>query len=130
MAGMSTPKRVLLWVLGIAMVLAGADHFIAPEFYLAIMPPYLPYHAEMVFISGVAEVVLGLAVLLPRTRVLAAWGLIALFIAIFPANIHQAVNDIPVYGQTEGLGILAWLRLPIQFLLIAWAGWYTRPEPS
>jgi len=118
-------KRALLWLMGILYVLAGAMHFYRPEYYLPMMPPYIPWHAAMVFLSGVAEVVLGIAVLIPATRSPAAWGLIALLIAVFPANIHIALNDIPVFGATEGPGLLGWVRLPIQGVLIAWAWWYT-----
>jgi uncharacterized membrane protein len=68
-------KTILLWLLGIFFVLAGINHFRAPEFYLKIMPPYVPWHSAMVAISGAAELLLGLAVLYPKTRKLAGWGL-------------------------------------------------------
>jgi uncharacterized membrane protein len=93
-----------------------------------MMPPYLPWHAELVFLSGVAEVLCGLGLLLPQTRKLAAWGTIALLIAVFPANVHVAVNDIPVFGATEGPGALGYIRLPFQLVLIAWAYWYTKED--
>jgi uncharacterized membrane protein len=107
-------------------VFAGIQHFRVPHFYLPMMPPYLPWHAELVFLSGVAEVLCGLGVLLPQTRKLAAWGTIALLVAVFPANIHVAVNDVPVFGATEGPGPIGYVRLPLQLVLIAWAWWYTR----
>lgn len=104
-------------------VVAGANHFIDPPFYLKIMPPYLPWHYELVIISGVAEVILGIALLIPKLSRLAAWGIIALLIAVFPANLHMIMHaelypDIPV--------VALWIRLPIQGLLILWAFWYTR----
>lgn len=119
-------KTVLLWAMGLFYVAAGMNHFLNPGFYTNIMPPYLPWHGELVFVSGVAEVVLGLAVLVPPTRRLAAWGTIALLIAIFPANIHVAVHDVPMLGSEHGAGILNWVRLPFQGVLIAWAWWYTQ----
>ncbi len=127
---MSLPKRVLLYGMGLFYIVAGVNHFLNPDFYVAIMPPYLPAHLELVYLSGVAEIALGVAVLIPRYRVLAAWGLIALLIAIFPANLHVALHNIPVGGSTEGLGIWNWVRLPLQLVLIAWAWWYTRREET
>ncbi len=122
---MSMIKRGLLGLMGIAYVGAGVMHFVNPDFYLPMMPPYLPWHLELIYLSGVAEIVLGVAVLVPALRVWAAWGIIALLIAVFPANIHIALYNVPLGGATEGAGILNWVRLPIQALLIAWAWWYT-----
>jgi uncharacterized membrane protein len=125
---MSTAKRILLGLMGVFYILAGVNHFRVPEFYLPMMPPYLPWHAELVALSGVAEVALGVAVLVPGLRRLAAWGIIALLIAVFPANIHIALHNVPIGGAAEGAGILNWVRLPFQAVLIAWAWWYTGPE--
>jgi uncharacterized membrane protein len=124
---MSIVKRILLGLMGVFYIGAGVNHFRAPEFYLPMMPPYLPWHPELVALSGVAEIALGLAVLVPRLRRLAAWGIIALLIAVFPANLHIALHNVPIGGATEGAGALNWVRLPFQALLIAWAWWYTGP---
>ncbi len=124
---MAMLKRALLILMGVFYVAAGVNHFVNPAFYVNIMPPYLPWHEELVFLSGVAEVVLGVAVLVPRTRRLAAWGIIALLVAVFPANVHVAVNDVPMLGAEQGAGPLHWVRLALQGVLIAWAWWYTRP---
>jgi uncharacterized membrane protein len=94
------------------------------------MPPYLPWHAELVFLSGVAEVLIGIGLLVPRTRVLAAWGAIALLVAVYPANVYQAVNDIPMGNPPRPTGVFRWIRLPLQFVLMAWAWWHTRPDPK
>jgi uncharacterized membrane protein len=123
---MSVTKRVLLWVMGLFYIFAGIQHFRVAEYYLPMIPPYLPWHAELVFLSGVAEVLCGVGVLIPQTRKLAAWATIALLIAVFPANIHVAMNDIALFGATEGPGPLGYIRLPFQLVLIAWAWWYTR----
>jgi uncharacterized membrane protein len=127
---MSVTKRILLYVQAAFYVLAGVQHFRVPEFYVPMMPPYLPWHSELVFLSGVAEVLCGLGLLLPQTRKAAAWGTIALLIAVFPANIHVAVNNIPVFGAKEGAGALGYIRLPFQLVLIVWAWWYTRDSPA
>jgi uncharacterized membrane protein len=101
---------------------AGINHFIHPEFYLAIMPPYLPWHSALVLISGVAELVLGILLIPPFTRKLAAWGIILLLIAVFPANVQMLLNYIQENNPKTWLAIL---RLPIQGLLIWWAYQYT-----
>ena len=123
---MSQLKRVFLWVMAGAYILAGVGHFIWPEFYMPMMPPYLPWHLPLIYLSGVAEFALGALVLMPQTRQFAAWGIIALLIAVFPANLHIALYNVPLGGATEGYGIWNWVRLPVQGLLIAWAWWYTR----
>ena len=117
-------RTALRWLLGIAMILAGANHFLNADFYVAIMPPYLPWHRALVLVSGVAEVALGAAVLVPRLKRPAGWGLIALFVAVFPANLHMALHpadyDVPTWAL--------YLRLPLQGVLIAWVWWCTRGE--
>ena len=122
---MALIKTITRYVFALFFVLAGVNHFLSPAFYLNIMPPYLPWHLALVYISGVAEIVLGLLLLIRRWSVIAAWGLIALLIAVFPANLHMALHQ-ELYPSLPSLGL--WLRLPIQGVLIAWAYWYTRPD--
>jgi uncharacterized membrane protein len=121
-------KEVLLWIMAAFYIVAGVMHFMRPEFYLPMMPPYLPWHEALICLSGVAELGLGIAVLVPALRQWAAWGLILLLIAIFPANVHIALYNVPVFGNPEGAGIWNWVRLPFQAVLILWAWWYTTPE--
>jgi uncharacterized membrane protein len=116
-------KIPLKWLLAAFFVVAGVNHFLNPNFYVRIMPPYLPRHDELVLISGVFEVLLGVALLIPRFTVLAAWGLIALLVAVVPANLHMALN---AEQFPEISPLLLWLRLPLQVVFIAWAYWYTR----
>jgi uncharacterized membrane protein len=120
---MTVTKTITRYLFGVFFIAAGANHFINPGFYLRMMPAYLPWHAELVAISGVAEIVLGAMLLVPRFQALAAWGLIALLIAVFPANLNMALHpeQFPAVSPT-----VLWLRLPAQALLIAWACWYTR----
>lgn len=125
---MTRPKRYLLYLMSGFYIIAGVMHFIRPEFYLPMMPPYLPWHLALIYLSGVAEFALGAGVLMPQTRRYAAWGLVALLVAIFPANIHIALYNVPLGGAAEGYGWGNWLRLPLQGLLILWAWWYTQPE--
>ena len=119
---MSVAKTVSRYILGLVYVFAGINHFVNPAFYLDIMPPYIPWHGPLVFLSGVAEVALGALVLVPRWSALAAWGLILLLIAVFPANLHMALN--PERYPDVAPAVL-WLRLPLQGVLILWAWWHT-----
>ena len=119
-------KTSLKVVLGIALIVAGLNHFRSADFYLRMMPPYLPWHLELVYISGIAEILLGILLLVRRTSAIAAWGIIALLIAVFPANLQMALEP----DQFPNIPEMAlWLRLPLQAVLIAWAYWYTR-SPS
>ena len=125
---MSAIKRLCLWILAAFMVGVGILHFVDPEPFSRIVPPPLPA-LPAVYVSGVFEILGCLGILVPRTRKLAAWGLVALYVAVFPANIYMAVagiqldpaNPLPEWG--------AWVRLPFQVLFIAWAWWFTR-EPG
>ena len=125
---MTRLKTGSLWLMGAFYTAAGLNHFRAPEFYLPIMPPYLPWHEALVFLSGVAEVMIGIGLLVPRTRVLAAWGAIALLVAVYPANIHMALADVPIGDPPRSSGAMRWVRLPLQFVLMAWAWLHTRPD--
>lgn len=114
---------VMLYLMALLYIGAGINHFVHPGMYLKIMPPNVPFHPEMVQISGVFEIVLG-ALLLPRlTRSYAAFGLVLLLIAVFPANIYMAQS---FYWQQHPLLWLAILRLPLQVVLIWWAARYVR----
>ena len=106
-------------------IAAGANHFLNTPFYVSIMPPYLPWHLALVYLSGVAEMGLGALLLFEQWSVLAGWGLIALLIAVFPANIHMALHP-DLYTWASPMNLC--LRLPLQGVLIAWAYWYTRPD--
>ena len=127
---MSLIKRVLLWLLALFLVIGGFNHLMNPAFYLAIMPPALPNPEWLNVISGLAEILLGVFVLEPRVRVLAAWGIIALLIAVFPANMYVALENVglPTGEPGSGNAVANWVRLPFQALFILWAWWYTRPD--
>ncbi len=110
-------RKISLILLATFFVAAGVNHFLNPQTYLAMMPAYVPLPGAMILISGVAEVAGGLGIVIPRLRRYAAWGLIALLVAIFPANLNVALNGWE--GVTIPLWVL-WIRLPLQFALIAW----------
>jgi len=123
----SWPKKIALLLLAVFFIGAGVNHFLSPDFYTAIMPPYLPWHRELVALSGVFELLGGVAVLIPALRSLAGWGLVALLLAVFPANVHMAVHPGPyVEGGVPLWGLYA--RLPLQLVFLVWAWWATRPD--
>lgn len=103
---------------------AGVLHFVSPRSFEKIMPPYLPAHRALVYLSGACEMVLAVLLLVPQTRTVGAIGLIALFIAVLPANVHMARQQIQL-GSAHLPPWLLWARLPLQLVLIAWA-WLVR----
>jgi len=108
-------------------VVAGTLHFIKPAVYLKIMPPYIPWHSAMVRVSGACEILGGLGLLVSGARRAAAWGLVALLIAVFPANLYMATNPIET-GAISIAPIIRWGRLPLQLVLAWWLLWCTRPR--
>ncbi|WP_185903231.1 DoxX family protein [Halonotius terrestris] len=128
--GLERFKRPLLYVMGPLYVVAGVLHFVVPELYAQIIPPFLPAPLALVYLSGVAEIAVGVGVLIPRTRRYAAWATIALLVAIFPANVYMATSMVVVDGIGGGdpSPLIRWGRLPLQGVLILWAYWYTDSE--
>lgn len=118
-------RRFALLGLSVFWVVAGVNHFVSPDFYVPMMPPYLPGHLELVYLSGAFEILGGILVLVPRVRAMAGWGLVALLLTIFPANIHMALS--PELFSDMSTGAL-YARLPFQAVFLAWAYWATRPE--
>lgn len=120
---MRTLKLIPRFLLAGFFVLAGLNHFINPALYLKIMPPYLPCHLFLVYLSGFFETALGAMLMIPKYTRAAAWGLIGLLIAVLPANIHMAINA-ELYPAISPTAL--WIRLPLQAVLMAWAYRYTR----
>jgi uncharacterized membrane protein len=115
-------KLISLYVMAVFYALAGILHFVVPKFFLRIMPPYIPWHKPIVYLSGLAEIGLAILLLLPDYSSWAAWGIIALLVAVFPANVYHFTSG------GAGMRIPKWvlaLRLPLQGVLIAWAWWHT-----
>ena len=116
-------KTVSKFLLAIFMIGAGTLHFARPQWYLKIMPPYLPWHLALVYLSGFFEILFGALLFVPRVSRLSAWAIILLLIAVFPANIylfqHQEILPAPPLAHL--------LRLPLQAVFILWAYWHTRP---
>ena len=118
-------KKFVIYLMSISYVGVGVTHFTNSEFFLNIMPDYLPWHLELVYLSGAFEILLGLLIVFKNTRKLAGWGLIALLIAVFPANIYLAQSG-EAQQALEISKEMAIVRLPFQLLFIAIAFWFTR----
>lgn len=121
----SRAKRVVRVLASLAMIAIGVTHFTSPSGFVRIVPSFLPAPLALVLISGFFEILGGVGLLIRRTHRPAAIGLIALFVAVFPANINMAVNHIQV-GDSPVPEALLWLRLPFQFVFIAVAWWLGR----
>ena len=113
-------RTLSIYLLAALFVAAGIAHFVRPQVFARIVPPYLPAPLLLVYLSGAFEVLGGLGLLLPATRVYAGWGLIALLIAVFPANVHMALHP-EAFPQIPAWGLYA--RLPLQLVLIGWVYW-------
>lgn len=118
---LAAPPRMTLSValIGLIFVVGGVMHFLRPRFYLAMMPPWLPAAAALVLVSGVFEILGGIGVLVPATRVIAGWGLIALLFAVFPANVQMLLNARAAHASASTMAVLV-ARLPLQALLVYW----------
>lgn len=117
--------RIPVLVIALFFMTGGVAHFVSADFFMKAMPDYLGYHKELVIISGVFEILGAIGILIPQTRLLAGYGLLALIIAVYPANINMALHpenypDIPV--------LLLYLRLPLQLLMFWFVWWAIAPE--
>ena len=122
-------KAICLLVLIILYISVGVKHFTNPEFFLAIMPPYIPFHKLMVYLSGALEIVFALMMVFKKTRVYGCWGIIFLLIAVFPANIYLYSSEIPqkILSITKHEALI---RLPYQFPLLLFAFWHSKEKSS
>ena len=116
------------WLAAIGFIAAGANHFRNEDFYTRIVPPSFPNPRLLVQISGIAEIVGGVGIVVPRLRWASGWGLIALLIAVFPANVYMAMEPVKAAGGDFPRWML-YLRLPLQAVFIAWVAWVMKPDP-
>ncbi|MFL2994872.1 MAG: DoxX family protein [Candidatus Neomarinimicrobiota bacterium] len=116
-------KYFSLIVMGVFYISIGISHFTSPIWYVQIVPPYLPYKLELVYISGLFEILFGGMLLFKKTRFLAGWGLILLLIAVYPANIYLAQTNGAAMNTTP---LIAWGRLPVQFIFVGLAYWHSK----
>ena len=119
----TTFKTDTIHLMSFFYIWAGINHFLDPEWFVQIMPPYLPFHFELVYLSGFFEILLGFLLLYKETRFIASYGLIVLLIAVFPANIYLAQTN----GAALGISaVVAWGRLPFQLVFIGIAYWHSK----
>ena len=117
-------KTGFKYFLVVFFVLSGANHFLSPEFYLDIMPPYIPAHTIMVALSGATEIIAGIMLAIPKVSKWGAWFIIAHLLIFFTVHIYMIQEASTAFADLPLAGL--WIRIPIQFLLIAWAFWFTR----
>jgi uncharacterized membrane protein len=122
-------RAALRGLLAAGMIGIGVAHFVIPDPFVRIVPAWLPAPLALVWVSGVFEILGGAGLLVRRTRRAASYGLVALYLAVFPANVNMAVNDLTLDGVTRVPPALLWLRLPLQVVLIVWALWVGRDDP-
>lgn len=116
-------KNIFLYLMVLLYVIAGLNHFYNTRMYMKIMPPYIPYPLAMAYISGLLEVLFALLLLPLATRHIAAWLIIVLLVAVFPANVQMAIN---FWRKGNPYLWIALLRLPLQVPLLYWAWLYTK----
>ena len=120
-------KLISTAVLSVGMLWIGLAHFYNSEFFDRIIPNWLPAHHTLTLVSGFFEIAGGVGIMIPALRRAAAIGLVLLYIAVFPANINMALHPPAKYSHEVAL---LWLRLPLQFVLIAWALWLSKDQAA
>lgn len=121
-------RVVLRYVLAVSMMAVGLLHWLAPEPFVRIVPSALPAPYALVYLSGVFEVLGGAGLLWARTRTWASYGLIALYVAVFPANLNMAIHQLQISPDGDLPVWAMWARLPLQLVLIGLAYWVGRPD--
>ena len=116
-------KTISIIIMSLFYIMAGTNHFINLDWYVRIVPPILPFKTGIVYISGILEIILGSLLIFPKTRFIAGWGLIILLVAVYPANIYVALTNGEAMDITP---LIAWGRLPFQFVLIGLAYWHSK----
>ena len=119
-------KFLTIIIMAFFYIYVGIRHFIEPEWFVQIMPPFLPYHFELVYISGFFEILFGTMLLFNRTRATACFLIILLLVAVYPANLYLAFNEAPQQALDISPLIASWVRLPIQFIFIGIAYWHSK----
>ena len=114
-------KVLLTYAMGLGYILVGISHFYNTAFFLKIMPPSFPFHLESVYLSGFFEIIFGIGIMLNSLRKYASWGLILLLVAVYPANIYLAFNEVAQNEIGISSFVASWVRLPMQFVLIGLA---------
>ncbi len=123
---LTRPRLILCWLAAPLYIGAGVLHFASTDTFAKVVPPFIPKHRLVVYLSGVAEIAGGLGLLVPKRRRMAGFGLAALLTAVFPANVYMATNNVQVTRQPVPHWML-WARLPLQAVLVWWVLWCSKP---
>lgn len=117
---------IFLWLYGLFYVAGGVNHFLATKTYLSIMPSWLPVHSFLIYLSGAAEIALGILLLFNNTRKWSAILIVLMLIVYLPLHVQMIIDAPFMLGSFLITKLVAWIRLPIQFILIAWAAIYVK----
>ena len=118
-------KIITIAIMSAFYIQIGIKHFTDPNWFMPIMPPFLPFHIELIYVSGGFEILFGLMLIFERTRFIAGWGLILLLIAVYPANLYLAFNTDVQKEMNISSFLASWIRLPLQFVFITLAYWHS-----
>ena len=121
---MSLVKKIFLYLFAVSYVGAGVMHFIQPDFYMRIMPPYFPFPLLLIYLSGIVEIAVGILILFKKTRKIASWTTIAMLIAFLPVHVYMLQNAAMFSDIGPEIGL--WIRFPVQAIFILWAWWLGR----
>ena len=120
----SNSYKIFLWIYATIYILAGFNHLISPKGYFEIMPQWIPFHGLLIYLSGVIEIILGILLLFPKTIKVSSLFIILMLIAFLPIHIDMIQRAPFTLGKIYVTPFIAWVRLPLQFLLIGWAYYY------
>ena len=124
---MNILKCISIYVMSILYIYVGINHFIDTKSFLIIIPPYLQtIGLEIIYLSGIFEIILGILLIIPKYRKIASYGIILLLIAVYPANIYLAFNEEPQNLMGISSFMASWVRLPLQFIFIGLAYWHSK----
>ncbi len=107
------------------LLLTGPSHFVMTDAMVAMLPSFVPMRAEIVYLTGVLEILAAVGLLVPSASRFTGWCLVAFFVAVLPANVYSALNRV---GVGEHGPAYLWFRVPLQFLFIGWIWYFIRPE--
>ena len=124
---MNILKSISIYIMSILYIYVGIHHFIDTKSFLIIIPPYLQaIGLEIIYLSGIIEIILGILLIIPKYRKIASYGIILLLIAVYPANIYLAFNEEPQNLMGISSFMASWVRLPLQFVFLGLAYWHSK----
>jgi uncharacterized membrane protein len=121
-------KKISLVILILSYAVLGMNHFRNPGSYIRIIPAYLPFPHFLNLAAGFFEIAFAFLLIFKETRKLAAWGIVLMLIAFLPVHIDMIIHAPMMLGDFKVTPLIAWLRIPLQGLLILWAWWHTRAD--